>query len=107
MNKTLLMMQVLDAQLTVLNIEGIRSEYQIYEYEETETDEIPCEHCQGEGEIPNENFDLLPCDDPNDVDDWLFGDPYIECEHCEGTGTILENRIVKFFDSWTESNIFI
>jgi DnaJ-class molecular chaperone len=94
MNKTLALMEVLDAQLNILNIEGFRSEHQIYTGTETETTyvETECCHCKGSGEV----F----------IYEW--GD-WHTCPECDGAGSveIMKDVEVPYWDSYTESNIVI
>ena len=98
------MMNVLDAQLAILNIEGIRSEHQIYQYEETETVPVICDKCAGEGTIEPDDWNELEFDFY--LDEYVPVD-YKDCDACEGNGYSEKSKTFKYTESWTESNIIL
>jgi hypothetical protein len=98
MNETLAIMQVIDAQLSILNIEGWKSEHQIFRDFETVVnfELVQCSLCKGAGEIFYE-------------DEWSLYDDFTTCPECDGYGKV-ENtieKVVSYEESWTISNIVI
>jgi hypothetical protein len=84
------------------------SDHQVYEDEEIEVEEVECDECNGSGEIDIDPDDFH-FDDFNDeflIDDLIMRG-VIDCEKCDGTGVVLHEKVVKYRDSWTTSNIFI
>lgn len=103
MTETECLANILDSQLTILNIEGICSEHEVFEYEEYESEIVKCEHCKGTGLVDAEYLGDFLCDE----DDDLFPLDLEYCSHCDGEGYFDKETLVKYQDSWTTSNIII
>ncbi len=88
--KTKSLLRVLEGQLLVLNIEGIKSEMNIYNYCETKREEVNCYDCDGIG------YNYCPCCNQK-----------VNCSCCNGTGAIDFTIEVPVTDVEIESNIFI